>query len=183
MPLITNAFLAEDGLPVLKSLMISTTMAAMLLLSPAMADEAAAPSDAAVTFVSGFSDQHLSGMLSKIGARQPVLMALGQFDGTLLGAVFDAEIDKAVLIYGDAWRANMARAWTPLLTDEELSSLTNAGAQSPYTDKYLALRGDAGQTMQALSQDLFRQILSEVIENTVSQVSAPADTGTAPASE
>lgn len=142
------------------------------------------PSAAAVTFVSGFSDDHLSGMLSRIGARQPTLMAIGQLNGGLLASVFDAEIDKAVLVYGDAWRDNMARAWTPLLTDAELTSLTTAGAQSPFTDKYLALRGEAGQTMQVLSSDLFRQILSEVVANTARQLgAAPAAPDQTPSTE
>ena len=88
----------------------------------------------------------------------------------MLAAVFDAEIDKAVVKYGPEWQRNMARAWTPLMTDDELLSLATAGAQSPHTDKYLGLRTQAGQSMQVLSEDLFREILEEVIRNTLAEL-------------
>jgi hypothetical protein len=79
-------------------------------------------------------------------------------------------IDRAVVKYGPAWQRNLALAWTPLLTREELSSLTTAGAHSPHTEKYLSLRGSAGQTMQQLSQDLFHEALTEVVTNTVAEL-------------
>ena len=139
------------------------------------------PSEAAMQFVEGFSDDHLSGMLSRIGARQPPMIALSQLHGQIVAAVFDTEIDEAVAKYGPEWKRNMARAWTALLTDEELASLTADGVASPYTDKYVGLRQDAGQRMQALSQDLFRLILAEVIQNTVKELSqAPAEDGETP---
>lgn len=135
------------------------------------------PSEAALTFVAGFSDDHLSGMLSRIGSRSPVLAGFAQIDGQVTSLTFDAEIDKAVKRHGAAWKRNMAIAWTPLLSEDELTSLTTAGAQSPHTDKYLELRGEAGLTMQSLSQQLFRDVLREVIDNTVAELTpkdAPA---------
>ncbi|MEM7505987.1 MAG: hypothetical protein AAF415_04520 [Pseudomonadota bacterium] len=137
---------------------------------PATLAAAEEPSPAAVAFVTGFSDDHLAGMLSRIGSRSPVLASFAQIDGRMTAQAFDANIAKAVHAHGAEWRHNMALSWTPLLNEEELTSLTNAGAQSPYTDKYLELRGDAGVKMQSLSNDFFQQILREVIDNTVADL-------------
>lgn len=164
-------------MPVLR--LIATGLVALTLIQPLTAhagDPPQDPSEAAMTFAAGFSHDHLSGMLSRIGARQPPLVALSQLDGELLAAVFDAQIDQAVIKYGDEWQRNMALAWTPLLTDEELTSLTNSGAQSPYTGKYLDLRDEAGQSMQALSGPLFRTALEEVIRNTLKELSPDEQT-------
>jgi len=157
---------------VLKTL-IPAILSAILVAGPVAAPVAAGeadPSPEAMTFVAGFSDDHLSGMLSRIGGRSSTMVALSQVDGALAAAVFDAQIDRAVVKYGPAWQRNLALSWTPLLTPGELSSLTIAGAQSPHTEKYLSLRGSAGQTMQRLSQDLFHEVLTEVVRNTVAEL-------------
>ena len=147
----------------LKSLML----VAALATAPVQAADTAPPSEAALAFVGAFSDDHLSGMLSRVGGRQPQMVALSQLNGTIVAATFDAEIDKAVTKYGPQWRHNMALAWMPLLSTEEFESLTANAAGSPYGEKYLSLRGDAGKTMGALSQELFAKIVDEVIQNTV----------------
>ena len=168
--------LEEDGLPVLRTLFAGALALVLTAPLPAQsADIPQEPSDAAVTFAAGFSADQLSGMLSRIGARQPQMMALGQMDGSTLAAVFDAEIARAVQKYSDQWQQNMARAWTPLMTEDELTSLTAEGAQSPHVDKYLKLREEAGQNMQAISGDLFKQILKEVMQNTINAL-APSET-------
>jgi hypothetical protein len=158
----------EGGSAVLKTL-IAAILSAILVSAPVATGEAD-PSPEAMTFVAGFSDDHLSGMLSRIGGRSSTMVALSQVDGALAAAVFDVEIDRAVVKYGPAWQRNLALSWTPLLTSGELSSLTIAGAQSPHTEKYLSLRGAAGQTMQQLSQDLFHEVLTEVVRNTVAEL-------------
>ena len=160
----------------MRKLMLSGLVAALfaLPLTAGAGDAPEAPSEAAMTFAAGFSDNQLAGMLSRIGARQPPLMALGQMDGATLATVFDAEIARAVKKHSGAWQTNMALAWAPLMTDEELASLASSGAESPHVDKYLELRGQAGARMQELSGDLFKQILQEVIGNTLNELGAPA---------
>ena len=165
-----------------RMLLVAALTAGWILAGSAAADETE-PSQAAMAFVGQFSDDHLSGMLSNIGSRQPRLIALSQLHGQLVAAVFDAEIDKAVAEHGAALQRNMALAWTPLLTDAELESLTRDGAASPYTDKYLALRGEAGAAMQGLSQELFRSILAEVIQNTVEELTDPEDDAEVPSKQ
>lgn len=169
-------YLAEDGLAVRKILIAGLVTG--LLAAPATSGEIAeAASPAAISFAGQFSDDHLSGMLSRIGARTETMMMLGQLNGRLTEQVFNAEIDAAVARHGDAWRLNMARAWTSLMSDEELASLVADGAASPHADKYLAQRNTAGDTMQALSQDLFAEILREVLGNTLTTVRTIADEG------
>lgn len=171
----------------MRKLLILFAMLA-LALAPVRADETPKePSEAAMTFVGGFSDLHFQGMLQRIGARHPSLIAASALNGQLLAAVFEAEIAKVVKVRGPEWQRNMALAWTPLLSDAEMSSLTAAGAQSPYVDKYLGLRTKAGQSMQGLSGDLFKEALDEVVANTVQQLAEtgePANTeDTKPASD
>jgi hypothetical protein len=138
------------------------------------------PSAAALTFVAAFSDDHLAGMLSRFAGRDPRLAAFAQVDGRAVASTLDTAIALAVREHSADWQRNMARAWTPLLSEEELVSLTTAGAQSPHVDKYLELRPAAGQAMQTYSQDLFREILSDVLDTTVAALAdnaapAPSD--------
>ena len=58
---------------------------------------------------------------------------------------------------------------------QEVASLAGGGARSPHAGKYLGLRGEAGQTMQKLSQELFRDILNEVSQNTISALAEPSE--------
>lgn len=125
-----------------------------------------APSEAAMAFAGQFSDDQLSGMLSRIGGGSQAMIELSQLGGTVVAEVFDLQIDAAVAKYGQQWQTNMALAWQPLLTDDEMTSLMSDGADSPYSGKYTELRTEAGQAMQASSQDLFREILGEVITET-----------------
>ena len=119
-----------------------------------------------MAFAGQFSDDQLSGMLSRIGGRSQPMMELSQLGGSVVAEVFDLQIDAAVAKYGYKWQTNMALAWQPLLTEEEMASLQTEGADSPYSGKYADLRPEAGQAMQASSQELFREILTEVISET-----------------
>lgn len=154
--------------------MLKIWIAALLALAlalPAHADDAPTePSPTAMAFAGQFSDAHLSGMLSRIGARQAPLVALSQLQGELVAAVFDAQIDLAVEKYGPQWQQNMAMSWGGLMTDAELQSLLDGGSQSPFAERYGELTGDAGRQMQVLSGDLFKQILTEVIDATIAEL-------------
>ncbi len=156
----------------MKKLLSAGILAVAIAVMPAAADETPKePTTAAMTFVGGFSNDHLSGMLSRFGARDARLAAMSQINGSMVALTLDAAIADAVRAHGPAWQRNLALSWTPLMNDEELTSLTTAGAQSPHVDKYLELRETAGQSMQTLSQDLFREILGEVLDATLSALS------------
>lgn len=129
-------------------------------------------SDAAMAFVSEFSDGHLSGMLSRVGGQSEAMRTLAEIDPTMVAAAFDAEIDVAVERHGDAWAQKLAAAWAPLLSDAEMRSLADEGAASPFAEKYLAARDQAAARMAELSQDLFRRTLGEVIGGTVDRLTA-----------
>lgn len=124
------------------------------------------PSETAMEFAGQFSDEQLSGMLSRIGGGSGAMIEMSQLGGSMVADVFDLQIDAAVEKYGPQWQTNMAQAWSPLLTDEEMASLMAEGAASPYSEKYSGLRAQAGQAMQASSEDLFKEILTEVIAET-----------------
>lgn len=161
--------------------------AALLLVGPALAERAtpsagaldepasetaaATPSDEALAFVSDFSDEHLSGMLSRVGGQSQTMRELSRIDARLLAAAFETEIDAAVERHGDEWAHNLALAWTPVLTDAEMASLSTEGAESPHVQKYTEGREEAAVEMARLSQDLFREIMGEVMQNTLATLS------------
>lgn len=166
----TRGFWAEDG-SIVRNILLLLIFFGLACVS-VRADDAPRqqPSEAAMTFVGGFSDLHFAGMLQRIGARQPKIVAASTLNAGLLAAIFEAEIAKVVRIRGPEWQRNMALAWMPLLSDEEMASLAAAGAQSPHVEKYLSNRNSAGETMQGLSSDLFKQALDEVVTNTLQQL-------------
>ena len=143
-------------------------------MSPGWAADVAEPSGAALTFVGQFSDDHLSGMLSRAGARQPALIAASQLNGQLVAAVFDAEIDRAVAQYGPDWQRAMAQSWMGLLNDEQFTSLVADGAESPHADAYVGLRNEAGGNMQKNAGELFQKILAEVMDRTITELGTAA---------
>ncbi|MEL7153925.1 MAG: hypothetical protein AAFN51_09095 [Pseudomonadota bacterium] len=153
--------------------LLGASVSAMLAFSTVQAGEIEVPSEAAMTFVGQFSDDHLSGMLSRRGGQSTIFIGLVQAHGQIVDRVLELAISDAVRKYGPEWQANMAAAWDPLMTEAELESLTLAGAQSPYTDKYLELRSTAGQSMQASSQDLFKQIMVEVLGEVQKSLEVP----------
>ncbi|MEM9140160.1 MAG: hypothetical protein AAGB15_10050 [Pseudomonadota bacterium] len=153
----------------LKSLFLACALT-LALPGLGQAQSTEEPSEAAMTFVGAFSDGHLTSMLQRIGARQPIMVAASQLNGQVLAAVFDAEIAQAVKVHGPQWQRNMALSWTPLLSDDEMLSLVAEGAGSPHSEKYLELRSEAGQTMQGLSGEFFKTILADVIAQTMKQL-------------
>ncbi|MEM0987714.1 MAG: hypothetical protein AAGK00_02450 [Pseudomonadota bacterium] len=153
----------------------SAFVLALVLSGPTLADETPPePSAASMAFVGQFSDNHLSGMLSKFGGRMPSLMAYSQLGGEMVATVLDAHIDAAVDKYGDVWQQNLALSWGGLMNDAELASLTEKGAESPYAARYGEVAPQAAQAMQEMSGALFQQILGEVVAATETALSDTA---------
>ena len=145
------------------SVLVATQVAA-----PATAAEQE-PSAAAIRFVVGFSDEHLADLLGNVAGRSEIVAELYQRHGDAVADAFNTAIGSAVLKHRAAWQHNLSLAWTPLLTDDELNSLTLSGENSPHLDKYLSLRTTAGETMQQLSSALLDQALAEVIQQIVAE--------------
>ena len=144
----------------------AAALSSLLMFQPVTGAEDALPSQAALAFAGQFSDDQLSGMLSRIGGRSQAMVELSKLGGEYVAQVFDLQIDAAVAKYGNQWKLNMAAAWEPLLTVEEMASILAEGADSPHSEKYTGLRSEAGKAMQASSQELFGEILTEVIFET-----------------
>ena len=105
------------------------------------------------------------------------LTRLAEAEVTPEAAVFDAQVAEAVKKYSKQWQRNMALAWTGVLTDDEMSSLSLGPSESPHLQKYLDSRRKAGQAMGKLSGALLRQILTEVIKNTMAVLAKPTKNG------
>lgn len=158
--------------PALLSAILMAAPFAVLVATQVAAPATAAeqePSAAAIRFVVGFSDEHLADLLGNIVGRSDTMAALYQRHGDAVTDAFNTAIGSAVLKHRAAWQHNLGLAWTPLLTDDELNSLTLTGAESPHLDKYLSLRTTAGETMQQLSSALLDQALAEVIQQIVAE--------------
>ncbi len=145
-------------------------LAAVLLGAPVAGADETMPSPEAMAFAGQFSDAHLGTMLSRIGSRDPRLVAASQIDGQLLAIVLDAQIAEAVETHGDAWQRNMALVWSELLDDDQLASLTAEGAESPHAAAYGENSAEAGQRMQARSGEMFQEILGDVLEQTLAEL-------------
>lgn len=156
----------------MRSAMVAALLCALLAAPPAQAAQAD-PAPEAVAFVAGFADEIFAGMLVQFGMQAPELAEKAEIHGDeAVAKVFQAEITQAVGKYGAEWRRNLALAWTPLMTGEELESLATLGSQSPYLDKYMGLRGTAGGAMQELSAELLQTALEEVVRNTARRMAA-----------
>lgn len=86
-------------------------------------------------------------------------------------ALLQSEVAQAIPRHQGAWDRNLAEVWTSLLTSEELRSLTESNRNSPIFPKFLALDGPAGTKMQALSQPLMTNALTEVLSGAMQKSS------------
>jgi hypothetical protein len=159
--------------PALMSAMLMAMPFSMLIATQNAASAAEqAPSAAAIRFVVGFSDEHLADLLVNVAGRSEIVAALYQRHGEAVADAFNTAVGSAVLKHRAAWQHNLSLAWTPLLTDDELNSLTLTGAESPHLDKYLSLRTTAGETMQRLSGALLDEAVAEVVQQVVAEFPA-----------
>lgn len=149
-------------------------LALMLLACPAAAEERGTPGDAALDFAAAFADDHLSGMLSRIGGGSEALRQLSLIHAALVATTFDAEIDAAVERHREAWTRNLAAAWEPLLSPAEMRSIATDGATSPHAGKFAEHRDEAAAAMADSSGELFRAILDEVMGNTMDALTGAA---------
>jgi hypothetical protein len=67
--------------------------------------------------------------------------------------------------YQEQWDINMAKAWAPHLTDEEMVSIKLEKQKSPYARKFMAQQDKVGPVIQSLSKDLLISTTSEIIAN------------------
>ena len=78
-------------------------------------------------------------------------------------ALLRAEIAVAVPKHQEQWNKNLAQAWQPLVTPEEIDSIITQKQQSPYANKFMSLQDKAGATMKANSEPLLKTVLTEVL--------------------
>lgn len=89
-------------------LLLAVCLAVALATAPAVPPataQQAEPTPAARAFVDRFADDHLSGMLSRIGAQSEALRMLAEFDAQTVATVLDARVAEAVQQHGEPGRA------------------------------------------------------------------------------
>ncbi len=80
------------------------------------------------------------------------------------------ELIATVPKYQDRWDRNLAQAWAPLLTAEELESVATKKRGSPHFAKFMSLRNQAGAAMQAKSQALLATVVAEALKGELAKV-------------
>lgn len=84
----------------------------------------------------------------------------------------DQELRPVIAKYQPQWDKNLAAAWNPLLSQEEMNSLLELKRQSPYASKYQAAGAQAGKVMMFSSEDLLKGALGEAMISAWNKVSA-----------
>jgi hypothetical protein len=88
-------------------------------------------------------------------------------------AVVTEELGKAAPKYQGQWDRNLASAYAPLFSAEELQSIAEKQRQSPYINKFMSKQNEVGTAMQAKSTELLKSYLTEAMTAAFRQV-APA---------
>lgn len=65
--------------------------------------------------------------------------------------------------YQDTWDKNLAKAYAPHLSDEEMNSIASLKLQSPFAQKIPQIQDKVGPEMQRLSNDLLVKTTSEIM--------------------
>lgn len=74
-----------------------------------------------------------------------------------------AEIAVVVPKYQQQWDMNLAAAWAPLMTSDELRSMAQLKQSSPYAQKFGRLQNEAGASMRLASEPLLAKVLGEIM--------------------
>jgi len=88
-------------------------------------------------------------------------------------AVLAEELQRTAPKYQGQWDQNLASAYAPLFTAEELQSITQKQRQSPHFSKFMAKQDEVGAAMRSRSVELLKQYVTEVMTNAFRRV-APA---------
>lgn len=80
------------------------------------------------------------------------------------------ELDKAAPKYQGQWDKNLASAYAPLFSAEELQSIAEKQRQSPHITKFMAKQNEVGAVMQSKSTELLKEYITDVLTNAVRRV-------------
>ena len=146
---------------------------AALALCSAMA--AAAEPDAAAALVERMKlGEGFAELAYEVAAKTQTYRALAQSAG--LRRAQDAvreELERALPKYQPRWDRNLADAYAETFTREELDSLAEKQNASPYFDKFQVRQSQVGRSMQAKSNALLRDLVSEALKNASSRLTPP----------
>ena len=78
-------------------------------------------------------------------------------------AVVTEELEKAAPKYQSQWDKNLASAYAPLFSAEELQSIAEKQRQSPYINKFMAKQNEVGAAMQSKSTELLKNYVAEAM--------------------
>ncbi len=73
------------------------------------------------------------------------------------------ELDKTAPKYQSQWDKNLASAYAPLFSAEELQSIAEKQRQSPHINKFMSKQKEVGAAMQAKSTELLKSYVTEAM--------------------
>jgi hypothetical protein len=87
-------------------------------------------------------------------------------------AIVYAELEKAAPKYQAQWDRNLAAAYAPLFSAQELQSIADQQKQSPHMAKFTAKQNEVGFAMQMKSSELLKSYVAEAMANAQRKVAA-----------
>lgn len=139
----------------------------VLLLLLTFACSAATPEEEALTFVEtldlGQNLEALTEQVAKNTQTYRMIVATVGADGA--EDLLESELSGALPKYQSRWNANLAASYLLHFSPEELRSLAEERAASPYLSKFQEKQRDVGLEMQSRSGDLLQEAAAEVVEN------------------
>ena len=74
-----------------------------------------------------------------------------------------AELATSVPKYQEQWDRNLARAWAPLMSRDEIESIASQRQQSPFSAKFMSLQNQAGASMKIKSEPVLTAVMTEAL--------------------
>jgi hypothetical protein len=85
-------------------------------------------------------------------------------------AVVTEELERAAPKYQGQWDKNLASAYAPLFSAEDLQSIAEKQRQSPHINKFMAKQNEVGAAMQSKSTELLKGYVAEAMTSAFRRV-------------
>ena len=95
-------------------------------------------------------------------------MVAEKYGASQAPAVIARQIRALLPNYQDLWNENLAASYSAHLSQDELRSLATLGSESPYAQRFLAVRGAVSSDMRTRSEPLLNELVTKALVNAVS---------------
>ena len=85
-------------------------------------------------------------------------------------SVVSEELERVAPKYQGQWDKNLASAYAPLFSAEELQSIAEKQRQSPHFSKFMAKQNEVGAAMQSKSTELLKSYIADAMTSAFRRV-------------